>query len=141
MNAGLVNPGAIGFLTTWVQVFFHLPAFRRSIYSIKTDHVADPPHSVPLATQKLLYKLQKTRDGAVETSELTKSFGWGVAEVTSQQQDILEFFMLYLEALSKETGRLGGTTPMLFFEFQLSQYIKCVKVPEENARSEDSACS
>lgn len=50
-------------------------ACAQAVYHMPTTDTEDPEKSIPLAMQRIFYKLQYS-DTSVSTKQLTKSFGW-----------------------------------------------------------------
>lgn len=142
MFAGLTNPGAIGFLNTLIQVLYHIPGFRRRIYAAPTSQVKDKEKSILFQLQKLFYKLQTTTDSSTDVFGLTRAFGWTQSDLKNQQQDIFEFYNIFLERLDQEAARLGAPeTPSALFDAELKNYIKCINVDYERSRNEVTKCT
>mmetsp|Transcript_16387 Transcript_16387/g.24446 ORF Transcript_16387/g.24446 Transcript_16387/m.24446 type:complete len:1229 (-) Transcript_16387:30-3716(-) len=144
---GLYNQGATCYLNAWLQALFHIGAFRRAVYEMPTDD-HDVTKSIPLALQRLFYRLQ-FREGASNTKELTKSFGWTSAD-TSTQHDVHELNCKLLEnlentmkeAASSSSAKNGKqpTDPSAIerlFKGDLVNYVECVNVDFRSER-EDS---
>ncbi|KEG10913.1 ubiquitin hydrolase [Trypanosoma grayi] len=103
---GLLNQGATCYLNSLLQALFHISEFRLTIYQMPTleeakgsdDVTIKKAKSIPYALQRLFCLLQKGHE-AVDTTELTESFGWGstdsfiqhdVHELTCELLDNLE---------------------------------------------------
>lgn len=95
---GLNNSGATCYMNAALQTLFHIPAFRRIIFSMKTN---EQEESIPLNLQKL-FCLMQYAPLAPSTNELTKSFGWGSEELF-MQHDFQEFLRVFLTKI-EETG-------------------------------------
>jgi len=96
----------------------------------------DREKNVALAVQRVFFKLQSS-DVAVDTKELTKSFGWGFAEAF-QQHDVQEFLRVLLDKLEekmKDKPLVDGLVQTTF-EGKMKSYIKCTNVEYESARTE-----
>ena len=72
---GLKNQGATCYMNSLLQTLTHIPYFRKAVYHMHTTDGEDPESSIPLALQRIFYKLQHS-DSSVSTKQLTKSFGW-----------------------------------------------------------------
>ncbi|OHT15794.1 hypothetical protein TRFO_13801 [Tritrichomonas foetus] len=99
--AGLLNQGATCYMNSILQVLFHLPAFRKLIFSIDSStNDVDDTKNVILNLQ-LLFGLLQTTKGPVATKFLTDSFGWSISE-TGTQQDVDEFCRELLDNISEK---------------------------------------
>lgn len=74
-----------------------------------TADVEDASKSLPLALQRLFFKLQYSRT-AVSTKDLTKSFGWGTYDAFLQHdvQELNRVLCEKLEEKMKVGVREGG---------------------------------
>ena len=99
--AGLRNEGATCYLNAVMQMLFHLPAFRRSVFRIPTaDPVAAGTPTVATALQRLFWRLQ-SGGSSQSTRELLGSFGWDRSDAI-EQQDISDFCHILLDRLETE---------------------------------------
>lgn len=85
---GLKNQGATCYMSSLLQSLFFTNYFRKSVFDIPTAD-DEPSKSVALALQRVFYQMA-TSPGAVDTTELTKSFGWTSLE-SFMQHDVQEF--------------------------------------------------
>jgi ubiquitin carboxyl-terminal hydrolase 7 len=69
------NQGATCYLNSLLQTLYHIAYFRRAVYKMPIDPNETPSSSIPLALQRVFWRLQY-ENGAIDTKELTKSFGW-----------------------------------------------------------------
>lgn len=96
---GLLNLGATCYMNSFLQVLYHIPYFRKLIYSINTS--ADTKgESIVFNLQKLFALMEMSPD-AVSTEDLTRSFGWNEAE-TNVQHDIEEFSRVLMESIKEK---------------------------------------
>ncbi len=75
---------------------------------------------------------QMSEKRAVETTDLTKSFGWDSSE-SWQQHDVQELCRVMFDALEKRFGKDGYERPDLINELYqgtLIDYVKCLEVCE-----------
>ena len=132
---GFKNQGATCYLNSLLQSYFFTKSFRKAVYQIPTEGES-PNDSVPLALQRIMYQLQRS-DEAVDTLELTKSFGWDTGDAFTQHdvQELNRILMDRLEARMKGTeveNVLNKT-----FVGKMKSYIKCINVDYESSRIED----
>jgi len=85
---GFSNQGATCYMNSLLQSLFFTNKFRKSVYEIPTEK-DEPKKSVSLALQRVFYQLS-TSSEAVDTNELTQSFGWHSNDSFSQH-DVQEF--------------------------------------------------
>ncbi|KAG5468872.1 hypothetical protein CUR178_01708 [Leishmania enriettii] len=97
---GIYNQGSTCYLNSVIQALYHLPAFRREIYSlpnVQTDSVA-------LALRDVFAQLE-ARNRNTTTTELTKAFGWSAQEAAVQHDvhELMQQLFDSLETTLKET--------------------------------------
>lgn len=126
---GFRNQGATCYLNSLLQTYFILNKFREMVYNIDTSYKTEPTENVDLALQRLFYNLQ-TSDTAVNTVELTKSFGWDSSD-SFIQNDIQELNRLLLDKLEDSMDLKS------LFVGEMKIYIKCLNVDYESSRLED----
>lgn len=131
---GLLNQGATCYMNSFVQSIFLTNAFRSAVYKIPTENVS-PTSSIPLALQRIFYKLQ-TSQQPPSTIEMTKSFGWDTTE-SFMQHDVQEFSRVLMDDLeNKMKGtEVEGTVEKLF-RGKLKNVLKCTQVNYESVREE-----
>ncbi|KAI3652031.1 hypothetical protein MP228_003334 [Amoeboaphelidium protococcarum] len=131
---GFKNQGATCYMNSLLQSLYFTNGFRRAVYKIPTDK-DDTGKSVPLALQRVFYSLQAS-DDAVDTRELTKSFGWDTLDAF-MQHDVQEFNRVLqdnLETKMKGTESEGAIEKL--FVGKMKSYIKCINVDFESSREE-----
>lgn len=131
---GLNNQGATCYMNSVLQTLFATNALRRAVFRMPTEH-DDAATSVALALQRVFFRLQ-TASEAVETAELTKSFGWTSMD-SFMQHDIQEFARVLMDNIEEKmkgtpvagfvAGLLAGTT---------KSCIRCSHVDYESSREE-----
>ncbi|RGB42717.1 cysteine proteinase [Rhizophagus diaphanus] len=132
---GLKNQGATGYMNSLLQSLYCTTYFRKAVYQIPTEG-DEPIKSVSLALQRVFYQLQ-TSNTPVETTELTKSFGWDLID-SFIEHDALEFNRVLqdnIEGKMKGTKADGAITKL--FVGKMKSYIKCFNVNYESSRVED----
>ncbi|KAF9649112.1 cysteine proteinase [Thelephora ganbajun] len=131
---GLKNQGATCYMNSLLQSLFHTCSFRKAVYQIPTED-EDPTESTSLALQRVFYRLQ-TSDKPVDTTELTKSFGWTSYDL-SLQHDVQEFNKVLQDKLeSKMKGTRAEDAIAKLFVGEMKTFIKCVNVSYESTRIE-----
>ncbi|OHT07167.1 hypothetical protein TRFO_01295 [Tritrichomonas foetus] len=97
---GLANMGATCYLNSYLQVLFHIPAFRKIVYQIPTTGNEDRKTSIILNLQTLFYEMQSSKR-VCSPKDLIFSFGWDERTI-SHQNDIQEFARVLTDNLEKK---------------------------------------
>lgn len=133
---GLKNQGATCYMNSLLQTLTHLPYFRKAVYHMHTTDGEDPESSIPLALQRIFYKLQHS-DSSVSTKELTKSFGWDTYD-TFMQHDVQELNRVLVEKLEeKMKGTSVEGTMEHLFRGKFTNYVSCINVDDKSLRDEE----
>ncbi|GAM25105.1 hypothetical protein SAMD00019534_082800 [Acytostelium subglobosum LB1] len=133
---GLKNQGATCYMNSLLQALYQISPFRRAVYELPTAQNDDPHESIPLALQRLFYKLQ-FGSTTVSTKELTKSFGWGTHDIFTQH-DVQELNRVLCDNLNdKMKGTKSEGTIDNLFRGKIKNFIKCEKVKYESKREEE----
>ena len=133
---GLKNQGATCYMNSLLQTLTHLPYFRKAVYHMHTTDGEDPESSIPLALQRIFYKLQHS-DASVSTKQLTKSFGWDTYD-TFMQHDVQELNRVLVEKLEeKMKGTSVEGTMEHLFRGKFTNYVQCVNVDDKSTRDEE----
>ncbi len=132
---GLKNQGATCYLNSLLQALYWIAPFRASVYRLPTND-DQPNASIPLALQRLFYRLQFFH-APVSTTELTNSFGWGTRDVFTQHdvQELNRVLQDKIEEKMKGTSEEGTVAKL--FRGKMVSYIKCLKVDYESKREEE----
>ncbi|KAJ1732101.1 ubiquitin-specific protease ubp15 [Coemansia biformis] len=132
---GLRNQGATCYMNSLLQSLYFTNEFRNAVYQIPTEN-DDPTKSVALALQRVFYNLQVSGE-PVDTTELTKSFGWDSIE-SFMQHDVQEFNRVLQDNLeTKMKGTIVDGAVARLFEGKMKSYIRCVNVEYESSRVEN----
>ncbi|XP_037069812.1 ubiquitin carboxyl-terminal hydrolase 47-like isoform X2 [Pollicipes pollicipes] len=136
-HVGLVNQAMTCYLNSLLQTLFMTPEFRNAMYSWEYDGSSeDAAKSIPYQLQKLFVNMQTTDRLAVETTELTYSFGWDSSEAW-QQHDIQELCRVMFDALEvkfKDTEQHDLISRL--YEGKMIDYVKCLECGTEKARGD-----
>ncbi|XP_051113564.1 ubiquitin C-terminal hydrolase 12-like isoform X2 [Andrographis paniculata] len=133
---GLKNQGATCYLNSLLQTLYYISSFRKVVYQMPTSYTDEPAKSIPLALQRLFYKLQYSKS-SVATNELTGSFGWNRLDVSNTQHDVQEINRLLCEALEEflKGTAVDGAIKQLF-EGHHKNYIECIYVDYSSSKME-----
>ncbi|PIA18575.1 hypothetical protein COEREDRAFT_91001 [Coemansia reversa NRRL 1564] len=132
---GMRNQGATCYMNSLLQSLYFTNEFRNAVYQIPTEN-DDPKKSVALALQRVFYNLQVSEE-TVDTTELTKSFGWDTVE-SFMQHDVQEFNRVLQDNLeTKMKGTEADGAVARLFEGKMKSYIRCVNVDYESSRVEN----
>jgi len=132
---GLKNQGATCYMNSLLQSLTHIPYFRKAVYHMPTADGEDPEKSIPLALQRIFYKLQYG-DASVSTKQLTKSFGWDTYD-TFMQHDVQELNRVLVDKLEeKMKGTSVAGTMAHLFRGTYTNYVQCTEVDDRSNRDE-----
>ncbi|XP_063910893.1 ubiquitin carboxyl-terminal hydrolase 47 isoform X2 [Zophobas morio] len=132
---GLVNQAMTCYLNSLVQALFMTPEFRNAIYNWEFDG-QNEARSIPYQLQKLFLNLQTSTRSAVETTDLTTSFGWQGSEAW-HQHDIQELCRVMFDALErkfKDTKQANLINDL--YEGKMLDYVKCLECGTEKSRED-----
>lgn len=132
---GLVNQAMTCYLNSLLQALYMTPEFRNAMYNWEFDG-EDESKSIPYQLQRLFLNLQTSPKSAVETTDLTRSFGWDSSEAW-QQHDIQELCRVMFDALehkfknTKESNLINR-----LYEGKMIDYLKCLSCGTEKQRED-----
>eukprot|EP00760_Papus_ankaliazontas_P039924 PhM_4_TR9812/c0_g1_i1/m.21873/K11838/USP7, UBP15; ubiquitin carboxyl-terminal hydrolase 7 len=130
-HVGLRNQGSTCYLNAFLQMLYHMTCFRTALYRLPAPAQQSPDEAVGiiLALQRLFYKLEHG-ETAVDTMELTKSFGWSASD-SFIQHDTHEFASKLLDKLDdkfREAGLPHTRTILDLFGGKTVSYVSCLNV-------------
>lgn len=132
---GLVNQAMTCYLNSLLQALFMTPEFRNALYKWEFDG-KDEAKSIPYQLQKLFVNLQTSPKSAVETTDLTRSFGWDSAEGW-QQHDIQELCRVMFDALEQKFKNTKQADLInRLYEGKMIDYVKCLDCNTEKQRED-----
>lgn len=132
---GLVNQAMTCYLNSLLQALFMTPEFRNALYNWEFDGTGESK-SIPFQLQKLFVNLQTSNKIAVETTDLTKSFGWDSTEAW-QQHDIQELCRVMFDALEQKFKNTKQADLInTLYEGKMIDYVKCLECETEKSRED-----
>lgn len=132
---GLVNQAMTCYLNSLLQALFMTPEFRNALYNWEFDGLNET-RSIPYQLQKLFLNLQTSSKSAVETTDLTTSFGWQGSDAW-HQHDIQELCRVMFDALEqkfKDTKQANLINDL--YEGKMLDYVKCLECGTEKSRED-----
>uniref|UniRef100_A0A182JKF4 Ubiquitin carboxyl-terminal hydrolase 47 n=1 Tax=Anopheles atroparvus TaxID=41427 RepID=A0A182JKF4_ANOAO len=132
---GLVNQAMTCYLNSLLQALYMTPEFRNALYKWEFDG-ENESKSIPYQLQRLFVNLQTSPKSAVETTDLTRSFGWDSAEGW-QQHDIQELCRVMFDALEhKFRNTKQADLINRLYEGRMIDYVKCLNCNTEKQRED-----
>ncbi|XP_071974961.1 ubiquitin carboxyl-terminal hydrolase 47 isoform X4 [Engystomops pustulosus] len=132
---GLVNQAMTCYLNSLIQTLFMTPEFRNALYKWAfEDSEEDPVTSIPYQLQRLFVLLQTSKKRAIETTDVTRSFGWDSSEAW-QQHDVQELCRVMFDALEqkwKQTEQADLINQL--YQGKLKDYVRCLECGYESWR-------
>jgi ubiquitin carboxyl-terminal hydrolase 47 len=135
---GLVNQAMTCYLNSLLQTLYMTPEFRNALYQWRFTSGDDGAKCIPYQLQKLFIHLQTSEKRAVETTDVTKSFGWDSSEAW-QQHDVQELCRVMFDALEKRFKKDKHDEADLInhlYQGTLQDYVKCLECGYESARED-----
>ncbi|KAK0395740.1 hypothetical protein QR680_001407 [Steinernema hermaphroditum] len=136
---GLVNQAMTCYLNSLIQSLYMTPEFRNAIYryELEEEHQGSTAKNIPYQLQKLFLLLQTSENGSLETTDLTKSFGWDQNEAY-EQHDVQELYKIMFNVLQnrfKKSENHRGIIDQLYCG-KMQDFVKCLKCGRENVKSD-----
>uniref|UniRef100_A0A8C7XZB5 Ubiquitin carboxyl-terminal hydrolase 47 n=1 Tax=Oryzias sinensis TaxID=183150 RepID=A0A8C7XZB5_9TELE len=132
---GLVNQAMTCYLNSLLQTLYMTPEFRNALYNWEfEDSEEDPVTSIPYQLQRLFVLLQTSKKRAIETTDVTRSFGWDSSEAW-QQHDVQELCRVMFDALEqkwKQTEQADLINQL--YQGKLKDYVRCLECGYESWR-------
>ncbi|XP_062327150.1 ubiquitin carboxyl-terminal hydrolase 47 isoform X1 [Osmerus eperlanus] len=132
---GLVNQAMTCYLNSLLQTLFMTPEFRNALYNWEFEESEEEPvNSIPYQLQRLFVLLQTSKKRAIETTDVTRSFGWDSSEAW-QQHDVQELCRVMFDALEqkwKQTEQADLINQL--YQGKLKDYVRCLECGYESWR-------
>ncbi|XP_066910373.1 ubiquitin carboxyl-terminal hydrolase 47-like [Clytia hemisphaerica] len=135
---GLVNQAMTCYLNSLLQTLFMTPEFRNALYRLRIKQdLKDESVSIPYQLQKLFIQLETSNKRAVETTGLTKSFGWESGEAW-QQHDVQELCRVMFDKLEETLkGTHQENLINQLYQGEMKDYVKCLHCNHESSRKDN----
>ena len=98
------------------------------------DNNNERARSIPFQLQRLFLNLQTSPKRSIQTSDLTRSFGW-TSDDAFQQHDVQELCRVMFDALEKNFKNTEQANLINeLYQGKIKDYVKCLECNKENAR-------
>lgn len=132
---GLVNQAMTCYLNSLLQVLYMTPEFRNALYNWEFNG-HDESKSIPCQLQRLFLNLQTSPKSAVDTTDLTLSFGWQSSEAW-QQHDIQELCRVLFDVVANELKATNESDLIdRLYQGKIIDYLKCLSCGAEQRRED-----
>uniref|UniRef100_F1KQL2 Ubiquitin carboxyl-terminal hydrolase 47 n=1 Tax=Ascaris suum TaxID=6253 RepID=F1KQL2_ASCSU len=134
---GLRNQAMTCYLNSLVQTLYMTPEFRNAVYRWQfPGKQEDEINSIPCQLQKLFVLLQTSEKDALETKDLTSSFGWSSREAY-EQHDVQELCRLMFDALERKwRNTVNSTLIHDLYRGTVVDFVRCLSCKKENTRAD-----
>lgn len=132
---GLVNQAMTCYLNSLLQALYMTPEFRNALYNWEYDG-SEASENIPYQLQRLFLNLQTSSKLSVETTDLTRSFGWNSSEAW-QQHDVQELCRVMFDTLEhkfKDTQQADFINRL--YEGRMIDYVKCLDCGTDKSRED-----
>ncbi|RXN00992.1 Ubiquitin carboxyl-terminal hydrolase 47 [Acipenser ruthenus] len=132
---GLVNQAMTCYLNSLLQTLYMTPEFRNALYNWEFEESEeDQVTSIPYQLQRLFVLLQTSKKRAIETTDVTRSFGWDSSEAW-QQHDVQELCRVMFDALEQKWRQTEQADLInQLYQGKLKDYVRCLECGYESWR-------
>ena len=135
---GIRNQGATCYMNSLLQSLYFSNSFRALIFAIPTEGDR-PGESLIISLQKLFCQLQLGGEAGIafaDTTDLTRSFGWGFMEAI-EHHDVQEFSKKLQDSVERKLKEAKIADPFeQTFGGKLVSIIKCINVDYQSRNLE-----
>ncbi|KAK1890620.1 Ubiquitin carboxyl-terminal hydrolase 47, partial [Dissostichus eleginoides] len=133
--SSILNKSDTGYVGLSSTNPYMTPEFRNALYNWEFEESEeDPVTSIPHQLQRLFILLQTSKKRAIETTDVTRSFGWDSSEAW-QQHDVQELCRVMFDALEqkwKQTEQADLINQL--YQGKLKDYVRCLECGYESWR-------
>ncbi|XP_043938661.1 ubiquitin carboxyl-terminal hydrolase 47 [Protopterus annectens] len=133
----IVNEALNCHLNTTSQMAFLTPEKQHALFKWEFEESEDDPvTSIPYQIQRLFILLQTSKKRAIETTDLTRSFGWDSSEAW-QQHDVQELCRVMFDALEQKWRQTEQADLInILYQGKLKDYVRCLDCGHESWRTD-----